>query len=86
MKQAEAPDTSVKEKPLRKLQALAQSIWRDTTSTSGPWRSREMASWQFTRQGGELAEFAKKARGQVAIVSAKGAYQIYREILAAIGS
>ena len=31
-------------------------------------------------QGGELAESANKVRGQVAIASAKGAYQIYREI------
>jgi len=31
-------------------------------------------------KGGELAESAKKVRGQVAIASAKGAYQIYREI------
>jgi transaldolase len=31
-------------------------------------------------QGGELAHTAKNARGQVAIASAKGAYQIYREI------
>ncbi len=31
-------------------------------------------------QGGELAEAAKGARGQVAIASAKGAYQIYKEI------
>lgn len=30
--------------------------------------------------GGDLAEPAKKVRGQVAIASAKGAYQIYKEI------
>lgn len=30
--------------------------------------------------GGELAETARNARGQVAIASAKGAYQIYKEI------
>ena len=33
-------------------------------------------------QGGELAESAKKALGQVAIASAKSAYQIYQEIFA----
>ncbi len=31
-------------------------------------------------QGGDLAQTAKNARGQVAIASAKGAYQIYKEI------
>jgi transaldolase len=31
-------------------------------------------------QGGKKADFAKKARGQVAISSAKAAYQIYKEI------
>jgi transaldolase len=31
-------------------------------------------------QGGELAEWAKEGRGQVAIASAKRAYQIYRQI------
>ena len=33
-------------------------------------------------QGGEEAELAKKLRGQVAIASAKIAYQIYKEIFA----
>lgn len=34
----------------------------------------------YIAQGDALAEFARKARGQVAIASAKSAYQIYREI------
>ncbi len=34
----------------------------------------------YIEQGNALAEFARKARGQVAIASAKGVYQIYGEI------
>lgn len=35
---------------------------------------------KYIAQGNAHAEFARKLRGQVAVASAKGAYQIYREI------
>ena len=60
--------------PLKHLASVASFFVSRIDALVDPMLERPIA------QGGKDAEFAKKARGQVAIASAKMAYQIYKDI------
>jgi transaldolase len=65
---------AAKAEPLRHVTSVASFFLSRIDQLVDPLLEKCMA------QGGERAESAKKARGHVAIASAKGAYQIHRDI------
>ena len=65
---------AAKGKPLKHLASVASFFVSRIDALVDPMLERLIA------QGGKEADLAKKARGQVAIASAKMAYQIYKEI------
>jgi transaldolase len=60
--------------PIKKIASVASFFLSRIDSLMDPLVEK------FLEQGGEKTEIAKKVHGQIAIASAKAAYQIYKEI------